>query len=66
MRTAEFHTIFPDMAHRDGQEVEILHRASFSEHDLDEDGPMYAVKFPDGEVQDVFADELYEIKGIVQ
>lgn len=46
--------------HRTGEEIEILRPVTADEADIEEVGPMFKVRFPDGFETDVFEDEIVE------
>lgn len=51
-------TVDTDLASRSGSVCTIVRRLTDDEADLNETGPMYAIRFPDGAGACVFEDEL--------
>lgn len=55
---ARFMTVDTDLASRSGSVCIIVRRLTDDEADLNETGPMYAIRFADGAVAHAFEDEL--------
>lgn len=54
----KFTTTQSDLLKFNGLEVDVLGPLSESEYDLEDVGPMFKARFPDGEIRDVFEDEI--------
>ncbi len=55
-----FNTPFEDYHHRNGQTFEVIRPCTDEEVALEEVGPMYWIRFIDGEVITAYPEEIFE------